>query len=289
MNPFNQAKHAYLDVEASDQLDQDIKRVFKSYRRKRAVFFATKLMALSLFVLVSSINLSPRVSSALSEIPLLAPLVRVVSIKHWQFDRDTFHADIETPSIEGLQDLALQEALNEKYVRENKVLFDDFMASVEALKDEGGHLGVDSGYFIVNDDDVLLTIGRYVVNTVGSSSTVITYDTVDKVNSVLITLPSLFKDDAYIDHISTYLKDYMRAHMARDENAYYWVDDPIIDGFEAISPNQTFYITPKRELVISFDKYEIAPGSMGVLEFTIPYGVIADDLVSDFYIGDGGE
>ncbi|MFB8736384.1 hypothetical protein ACEQPO_30285 [Bacillus sp. SL00103] len=34
-----------------------------------------------------------------------------------------------------------------------------------------------------------------------------TYDTIDKKNHVLITLPSLFKDDRYIDVISENIKE----------------------------------------------------------------------------------
>nr|WP_272880353.1 hypothetical protein [Paenibacillus azoreducens] len=35
---------------------------------------------------------------------------------------------------------------------------------------------------------------------------------------------------------------------------------------------------------MSFDKYEVAPGYMSVLEFIIPTHVIADSLVSHVYI-----
>jgi len=37
-------------------------------------------------------------------------------------------------------------------------------------------------------------------------------------------------------------------------------------------------------LVISFDKYEVGPGYMGIQEFEIPTEVIADILVSNEYI-----
>jgi len=51
-----------------------------------------------------------------------------------------------------------------------------------------------------------------------------------------------------------------------------------------ISPNQNFYITEEGKLVISFDKYEVGPGYMGIQEFEIPTEVIADILVSNEYI-----
>lgn len=36
--------------------------------------------------------------------------------------------------------------------------------------------------------------------------------------------------------------------------------------------------------MISFDKYEVAPGYMGVVEFEIPTDVLQEDLVSMKYI-----
>jgi len=57
------------------------------------------------------------------------------------------------------------------------------------------------------DTDRILSIGRYVLTVAGSSSTVFKYDTVDKKEGILITLPSLFKDNSYIEIISENIKD----------------------------------------------------------------------------------
>jgi hypothetical protein len=54
--------------------------------------------------------------------------------------------------------------------------------------------------------------------------------------------------------------------------------------FDSIAKDQSFYINNEGKLVISFDKYEVAPGYMGVVEFIIPSNVIADALVSNVYI-----
>ena len=145
-----------------------------------------------------------------------------------------------------------------------------------------GILGVDSGYEILTDTDQLLAIARYEVNTVGSSSTTMKYDTIDKQNSILITLPSLFKDGAYVDVISSYIVTEMKEQMAAGEDVVYFFSE---DGWsEKIIPDQNFYITSDNKLVISFDKYEAAPGYMGILTFEIPTDVVKDLLVSDTYI-----
>ena len=136
----------------------------------------------------------------------------------------------------------------------------------------------------MTDNDRILSIMRYQVNTVASSSTTMRYDTIDKIDNVLITLPSLFKDDSYIEAINTYIEGEMERQMAADEMISYFTENEYGLGYTTIRPDQNFYITDEQKLVISFDKYEIAPGYMGVVTFEIPTEVVKDLLVSDLYI-----
>ena len=102
---------------------------------------------------------------------------------------------------------------------------------------------------------------------------------------LLITLPSLFKDEAYIDIISENIKAQMKEQM-KDENNVYWLEDEMMgdENFSKIDKNQRFYITKDTQLVIAFDKYEVAPGYMGNPEFIIPSELLKDALVSEEYI-----
>lgn len=89
---------------------------------------------------------------------------------------------------------------------------DYFFESKLYRKNGRGHLGVESGYDVKTDNDQNLAVGRYVVSTVNSYSEY-TYDTVDKKNELLITLPNLFKDDGYLNLINENLKEQMRRQM----------------------------------------------------------------------------
>ena len=143
-------------------------------------------------------------------------------------DEKTYQANVAIPAIEGLADEGLQASLNEKYLEENKVLFEQFEQEVAELKKAGGgHLGIDTGYEVKTDTDQLLSIARYEVNTVGSSSTTMKYDTIDKQNSILITLPSLFKDDKYVEAISSYVVGEMERQMEADEDISYFLNERI--------------------------------------------------------------
>lgn len=288
---MNKFRNEYENIEIPDELEflvrTTIKEQEKKMKRKNIINKSVIAAAVAGVVFVGSINLSSEISYALSEVPVLGSIVRVLTFKTFELKDNNFDAELKTPAIEGL-DSKLEAMLNEKYLDENQKLYDDFMKEIDELKKadmDEAHMGIASGYEVKTDTDKLLVIGRYVVNTAGSSSTTIKYDTIDKQNKLLITLPSLFKDEAYIDIISENIKAQMKEQM-KDENNVYWLEDEMMgdENFSKIDKNQSFYITKDNQLVIAFDKYVVAPGYMGNPEFIIPSELLKDVLVSDEYI-----
>ncbi|GIN89448.1 anti-sigma-V factor RsiV [Siminovitchia terrae] len=272
----------YKNTPIPDELDFVVKKALKQ-KKKRHVNRIRSLVGVgaAAIILITGINTSPTFANALSEVPLVGSLVKVLTFTEFKVGEGTAKTDIKVPAITNMENKKLEATLNNKYLEEGEKLYNDFMAEMEELKKSGGgHLGVESGYDVKTDNDQILAIGRYVVNTVGSSSTTFKYDTVDKKNQLLITLPSLFKDDSYISLISENIKEQMRQQMKEDTEKSYWEEDVL----ETFDKNQTFYINDQSKLVIVFNKYEVAPGYMGVIEFIIPTNAIEDVLVSNEYI-----
>ncbi|WP_025026954.1 DUF3298 and DUF4163 domain-containing protein [Caldalkalibacillus mannanilyticus] len=290
MKKIEEAKKNYENIEIPEELDfivhqaiRESERKMKSQNKVKTWVMGTAAAAV---LFVGSINVSPAMASALAEVPVVGQFVKVVTFREYKVDEGNYQANIQIPALEGLENEDLQKGLNEKYLNENKQLYEEFMKEIEELKTEGieAHLGVDSGYEIKADNDKILSIGRYVVNTVGSSSTTFKYDTIDKQNQVLITLPSLFLDERYIEVISQNIQEQMKQQMKEDPEKIYWVTTEDFDPFEKIAANQNFYINNEFQLVISFDKYEVAPGYMGVVEFIIPTDILSPTLVSTEYV-----
>ncbi|MEA0552697.1 DUF3298 domain-containing protein [Lysinibacillus irui] len=284
----------YIEVPIPKELDFVVEKALKQGRKKKKNRTPQWLLgsAAAAMLFTASLNVSPAMAKTLSEIPVVGSVVKVLTWTEYEVTEDNYDANIKVPSIENLDNQDLANTLNEKYRAEGKALYDQFIAEVGDLKaNGGGHLGVDSGFEIKTDNEQILSIGRYVVNTVASSSTVMEYDTIDKENEILITLPMLFKDQQYIKTISENIKEQMRAQIAEsNQEKVYWVkgaglaDEDLMEEFTTIKPDQSFYISDQGKLVISFDKYEVAPGYMGVVEFEIPTDVLQEDLVSMKYI-----
>ena len=290
-------KREYMNIPIPEELDFTVRKALKESEvnhmsRKshmNGIRIAAASVAAAFTVLIVGANTSQVFAATLSKVPVVGSIVKVLTFREYAVNEGTFNADIKVPAIQGTENKTLENSLNEKYLEEGKSLYEGFNADMEELKKNGGgHLGVDSGYEVKTDTDRILSIGRYTVNTVASSSTTMEYDTIDKKNEILITLPSLFKDDSYIDIISENIKKQMVEQNKADSDQYYWVEgieqDNTMELFDKIAKDQNFYINPEGKLVISFDKYEVAPGYMGVVEFIIPTDILSDVLVSNEYI-----
>lgn len=280
-------KRKYKDIPIPKELDSIVKNAIKQGKKKRKrVNWTKKLIgagAAAAILMIAGINTSPAFAKAISNVPLVGSLVNVLTFTEFTVNEETAQANIKVPAITNMDNKALETAINNKYLEENKKLYNDFKDEMEEVKKSGGgHVGVESGYEVKTDNNQILAIGRYVANTVGTSSTTFTYNTIDKQNQLLITLPSLFKDNSYIQLISENIKEQMKQQMKSDSDKTYWLDGEM--GFKTITHDQSFYINNNGKLVISFNKYDVAPGYMGVVEFIIPTKVIADVLVSNVYI-----
>ncbi|MEH7452366.1 DUF3298 and DUF4163 domain-containing protein [Gottfriedia acidiceleris] len=278
----------YKNVPIPDNLDIIVKKAIKRSIRKRFPLKSiTGFLTAALFVL--SINTSSTFAKTLSNVPILGNVVNVLTFTEYTVDEPTYKADLKVPAVNNLKNKDLEQSLNKKYLEENKKLYDQFMKETESVKkDSGAHLGIDSGYEVKTDNEDILSIERYVVNTAASSSTTMKFDTIDKKKEILLSLPILFKDNSYVKIISENIKEQMKEQMKKDESKVYWIPeanlDYSIDPFVTIKDNQNFYINKDHKLVISFDKYEVAPGYMGVVEFMIPTDILSKVLVGHHYV-----
>ena len=134
-------------------------------------------------------------------------------------------------------------------------------------------------YDVMTDTDKWFTLRLSLYEGAGSSMQYYKFYTLNKETGELCTLADLFKDDLYIKRISEEIRRQMEARMEEDPTCTYWVDNEIEDwNFEAVAPDQHFYLNAAGNLVLVFDKYTVAPGYMGTPEFEIQKEIFADIL-----------
>ncbi len=294
---LEELKKEYMGVSIPDELDFLVKKALKdsgiykkkgNYTTKRLGITAASVI-LAIGITTVGVNTNQALAATLSKVPILGSIIKVVTFREYNINESTYKAEIEVPSVKGLENNEkLENSLNEKYLTENKKLYEAFVSNMEELKKNGGgNIGIKSGYEVKTDTDTILSIERYAASSVNTYSDS-KYDTIDKKGQILITLPSLFKDDSYVKIISDNIKKQMIEQNKVDSSKYYWIEGIEKNSnmciFKEISKDQSFYINSENKLVICFEKYEVAPGTMGSLEFVIPTNIISNALVGNVYI-----
>ncbi|WP_195939662.1 DUF3298 and DUF4163 domain-containing protein [Romboutsia sp. 1001713B170131_170501_G6] len=269
-------KKDYDNIKIPKELDDVVNNALNRNTKNRK-YIEKMVIAASLLLVVLGINISPAFAQTLSKIPIIGNIIEIITIKNYSIDKNGYKASIDIPKISGLTDKKLEYKLNNDFEKEGKKLYEDFLEEMKELKADKvqGHSLVESWYETLTNNDDLLSIVVYTHYTQGSSNTIRKIYNIDKRNETVLSLEGMFKNDDYIEVISQNIKEQMRENMKKDKNKHYWLDDEIAEmNFKSIDKNQDFYINENGELVICFDKYDVAPGYMGLVEFTIPSNII---------------
>lgn len=291
MNELRKLAREYQSTPVADELESMMRdTIHRQEKRMRSIgILRTSIacVAAAALIFAGAVNFSPATASAMSRIPVLKNLVRLVMFTRLSYQDGTHVADVKVPQVQGLENEELEASLNAKYLDRNAELYSAFLEGLgeDSLSPEV--LALYTNYKVKTNTEDLLVV-ESIVTAIGASGTeTVRYDNIDLEHQIVITLPSLFKDDQYIDVISADIKSQMRKLTDREEGIMYFIEGdgtPGGGGFAKIAPEQTFYINADSKLVIVFDEYAVAPGSMGIVEFVIPTRTIQDLLVSNAYI-----
>ena len=234
-------------------------------------------------------NTSQTAAAAMQQIPLLGNLFKITTIREYQVDEERNMANVKVPLVETQitgdgeaadqgtveQAKATVDAINFDIEEETNKLIDEFK---ESMKNEEGYQDIYIDSKVLTDNDRLFSLELILYQGAGSGYEQHKHYTVDKLTGKELTLKDLCGDD-YVNTISEEVKEQMRAQMAADETVKYWLDDPDVPewNFDKIAEDQDFYVNAEGHVVICFNEYDVAPGSMGCVEFTMPQTVTLNE------------
>ena len=144
-----------------------------------------------------------------------------------------------------------------------------------------GYVAEDTTYQILRDDEKLFSVLFETTINVGGSVQYSRHFTLDKESKSVLELRDLFLEGSdYIQVISEEILRQMTQQVNEGQADYFipggiWSDE---ECFKEIAEDQNFYVNDDDELVIVFDEYEVAPGSMGMPEFVIPTEILSEIL-----------
>ncbi|MGI5882107.1 MAG: stalk domain-containing protein [Dethiobacteria bacterium] len=190
--------------------------------------------------------------------------------------------DLQIPFITGLGDRALQEQINkeimEKAQKTRAELEKDYAELAESAKASG--FPVHTFQFFVRHKTstcggiVSLAVESYRYSGGAHGLTTVDFYNLDTKNNKLLTLSSLFKDDAdYVSLINEEIIKQIAAQQKGEQIPYFEGEN----GFQSINAEHSFYLKDN-ELIIHFGQYEIAPYAAGMPEFSIPLDLLKEHL-----------
>lgn len=289
-NAMRKMRAQYESQNAPDELHQRIQTLISENarppKRRAAIIWLRRIggsAAAAMLALCIAVNASPDAAALLADIPVLGQVVRIFSFREYQDSQNGIELKLSSPHISGLGDSEAEERINTLFDEYADKIIAQYEADVAAVAGkEEGHISISSSYSVPVDSDRQLTVAIDTTIIMASSQQCTTYYNIDKQTGELVPLSGLFKGGAdYVTVISDEIKRQMRAQMDADDDVYYWLDSDVEDwNFTSIAQDQQYYVNENGELVISFDKYDIAPGYMGSVSFTIPKDVLSDIVLT---------
>ena len=269
-------------------------------RKGRSTGAAAVRTLLTVLLLVVCLNCMPDLAQALEAVPVIGPVIRIADLRTYGLYWGDTSISGELPMLEGpssaeddASSAATEPAANG--ADEMNQQAEAYIAQVQetflwyAAREYQGYVASDTGYRVLRDDEELLSLCFYTTLNAGGSVDYSRYFTLDKPTGKILSLSDLFLEGSdYVEAISADILRQMEAQVEAGEGDYFipggiWPEE---DCFQAIDADQEFYLDESNRLVIVFDEYEVAPGSMGIPQFVIDEQAISDLLAPQPASGD---
>ncbi|MBP3459934.1 MAG: DUF3298 domain-containing protein [Lachnospiraceae bacterium] len=245
------------------------------YPGKRAGILAA---AAAMILFVTALNTNTAFAREISEIPVLGAVARIFTFRSYVEESDDLKVSVEIPSLEmiaeetnGLADSVNQEihTLCEQYADEAVKRAEEYK---KAFLETGGtqeeweahNIEIKVFYEMKSQTEDFLSFAVSGTENWTSAYSETRYYNIDLKSEKLVTLEDMLGED-YITIVNT---DIQRQIQSREESGEVFFS-PEEGGFTGISDDVKFYMNEAGNPVIVFEKYEIAPGSAGEVEFEI--------------------
>ena len=288
-NDFKKAKQIYDSVKIPSQLSFAIDNAFQPGKKRKSIWTKRTLQVCSslcavCFLFAILVNVNPTFAKSMENIPVLSHLVEWLQIReiHEENELDVIHAQI--PNIANTGDSEFEQKINNKINEKRDEILQIARQDAQEAKNtlmryDDNHIfepiNIDISYEIKCQQNGILS---FIITQTQSDNMhanihvqKFMYNIDLKENKELSLEDLLGKDYKII--ANQQIQKQMQEIEEKGEGDFFEPKDfPYLEHggwFEGITENQKFYINEKGNVVIVFDKYEIAPGYMGMPEFEI--------------------
>lgn len=266
-----------IPEELNKLVNNVIKQVEKENNRKNSKKWVKRsVAAIAVFstVFVVGLNSNQAFAESVLEIPIVGQVAKVFTFNEYTVKNDIVNEDINIPSVGGIDETSFAERINDEInkIMEVRIKESEERAAEykEAFLATGGteetyrpiEITVDYELKCSNEDTLSFIVFQY--ESLASAYAETYYYNIDLKNNIELGLEDVLGVD-YVDIVNKSVATQIE-ELKKDPNNGFFDGDM---GFTSISDDQNFYINEAGKVVVVFDKYEIACGAMGEVEFII--------------------
>ncbi len=280
MKKIKESKMIYESIKIPEKLEYKVNNALRINKNKSRFYINRVVTVCSsvclLFILL--LNVNPSFANTVNDIPVIGKITSIFTIREYFKEDDSEIINVKEPAII-TNNKDVEEKINNIIANKIKELEKESELSVDEIKKEINYkdrrgsiypkVNVRIDYEIkYNQNNILsfVLIKEEGINT--TSKDLYTYNfNLESGNE--ITLEELLGNN-YEDTINKEIRNQIAEREEKDKNQLFFNENDNIDNyFKGISKDQNFYINENKNPVVVFNKYEIAPGYMGIQEFEI--------------------
>ncbi len=282
MQEWEDAKKIYEAVEIPEELHTVVNTcIAKKIKSplpgpKNWLKWGAGLVAACFCCLVITLNTSEAFAKTMVNIPVVGPLAKILTVRSYTTVDQDKTVSVHVPGIHGEDGFTKQvNAEIEKIVTQHVQEAEQRVAEYkEAFIATGGtgeefaakHIKVDVQYRVPYASEEILSLVITANENWTNAYHEQYYYNLDLQKHTFLTLQDVLGEQ-YVEIANASIRQQMQERMDKDPQASYFT--PEMGGFTTVSEQSHFYLNKGGNPVIVFQKYEIAPGSMGVQEFEI--------------------
>lgn len=269
---MNDLKGKYNDILIPKELDTMINTTIQSHKSHTKKKFSLIASLAAVCIFTFSLNVSPSFAETMHQIPVIKNIANILTVRSYEFDKENIHGDVNIPSVD-IEDKALETYINETINNKvNEVLVEAELRADEyktAYLETGGteegfaekNMNVSVDHEIYLQNDAYLSFRVFTHETLAAVYGENLYFNIDLKQQKTLALIDLLGPD-YIEKITAVVKEAVK----QDPDQYF--DEVKADDWQARA-DLSFYLNDQENVTVVFEKYELASGAMGRLEFTI--------------------
>lgn len=289
MDRMTEAKRQYHDIPIPEELSErvmlEIKKAESNCGRKAARTATQSAVkkrtavaaAVAAVLFAAGVNTSEAFAREVDNIPVIGALARILTFRSYEVWTEDLKISVEIPGVEVI---AEELAGLEKEVNEDIYSFcEQYAQEAEQRAAEYRQIFLDTGgteeewaaheitikvwYEVKSHSDRYLSLTVKGAESWTSAYSEERYYNLDMETGKWITLRDILGDD-YAQIAGQSILDQIRRRQASDGIEYR------TEGWQGVDEDTKFYLNQDQNPVIVLEKYEVAPGAAGQLEFEIP-------------------